>query len=691
MRIFGLEVTRSKTKPVDAGPKQAEDIEQKSSTWGKLFETGQNMGLFGGNLVTAPYKEIASVYKSVKAIADNIAQAQIIFVNKKGEEIDDPKLVERFARPNTGQSFNDFIQEWAGFYSLYGEAFVHFMAMTVGENAGTQLPALVNLNPKAMQETVINGVISKWRYSGQPPIEFIPEEIVHTKDFNPYNSFRGLSPLAPISDEIEIDQAIMTFNNAFFKNDAMLHVILATEKNLTEDQRNRIIEWMKKNHKGTNNAFRFDVFEGGLKPEVVSSNHKEMEFIEQKRLMREEIIGIWRSPKALFNITEDLNYATFMGQMKIFWIYTLMPILRKFEDSINAHYVHRYNSEVTLKFDYKNVPAFQEDFKEKVTTAQILAQIGFTGNEINEKLDLGFEEAEWRNEWWIGLGQVPASQAMMPPEDDPEEDPDKLADDNSEDDKKKDEEGKSAHIDVKKQAIVKSFLARQSALEERMASKVKRYFYELRNKVMTTADAELIKGQLSVDWGRQDDQLVKYTKPLIQLSIEQGIAHAEDVLGKKKDFKDDDLNAKLQSYLEIRADKITGINKTVQKQLKQIIDASVRDGGTQTEIASLIRDRVRGMFNNAGVRAKLIARTETAGGVNGGSLLFYQNEGVEKKEWLTAGDEFVRESHRRCQEQGAIDVEKPFSNGLMFPADQNAVEAGEVCNCRCTLAPVVTE
>jgi uncharacterized protein with gpF-like domain len=39
-------------------------------------------------------------------------------------------------------------------------------------------------------------------------------------------------------------------------------------------------------------------------------------------------------------------------------------------------------------------------------------------------------------------------------------------------------------------------------------------------------------------------------------------------------------------------------------------------------------------------------------------------------------------------EQVAID--KPFSNGLMFPGD-SAGGPGEVCNCRCTIMPVLED
>jgi uncharacterized protein with gpF-like domain len=81
----------------------------------------------------------------------------------------------------------------------------------------------------------------------------------------------------------------------------------------------------------------------------------------------------------------------------------------------------------------------------------------------------------------------------------------------------------------------------------------------------------------------------------------------------------------------------------------------------------------------------LIARTESVGAVNGGSLMYYKEQGFEKKMWLTAGDEFVRESHKECQSAGWVGMDDDFPNGLKFAGDQSTGDASECVNCRCTI------
>lgn len=703
MKIFGIQIEKYNPKREAENLKWVvdsvmNDLVQKSGSWDKLFLLGQQMKLFRDKVET-PYQQVASVYKAVKAICDNVPQAKISFYNRKtGKEITDDSVKEfrlLFDNPNPRQSGNDFIQEWVGFYALYGEGFIKKIS-SIGaliNPASKKLPAqIVNLNPKQMQEVVdaATTLVTKWNYAGR--VEVSPDELIHTKDFNPYNPHRGMPPLSPIDDEIFIDQSTLDYNKQFFGNDATPNFVLSTEKGLSDDVRARLEKWWKERHQGVKNAFKPSILEGGLKAQTIANTHKEMDFVEQKRLMREEILGIWRAPKALFNITDDLNYATFMGQMKVFWIYALMPIMRKFEDSMNRNLIWTMRDDIQLAFDLRNVPAFQEDFKDKVDTAQKLWTMGFTADEINEKLELGFTTEEWRKHWWIGFGQVPADRVL--------EDPAGLGAPGTQDDDSKDTgsekgEGKSPSLDTRKQIIAKVFIGRQSSLEKLMFGKIKRYIYTLRNELLHLDDEKLAHGIVDINWERKDEELLKLVEPLLLEGLRQGVDLGREALGEKKGIADDIIEQRLQSYLKVSGQKITGVNRTIKRQIADTIAEAVHEGETVAgaardilDISGSVRSAMKEFFNSASARALTIARTESTGAVNAGSLIYYQENDVKGKSWSTSGDENVRESHRHCEDQGIVKMDKPFSNGLMYPGDQSG-DAGEVINCRCVLVPEV--
>lgn len=115
-------------------------------------------------------------------------------------------------------------------------------------------------------------------------------------------------------------------------------------------------------------------------------------------------------------------------------------------------------------------------------------------------------------------------------------------------------------------------------------------------------------------------------------------------------------------------------------------------GWTEGGNLSDLKDAVRQAFNKemSFSRARTIARTEVNIAQNTGRYNELRAEGVKKKQWLTAGDEKVRPSHRDAANDGPVPMDEPFSNGLMNPGDPDGPPE-EVINCRCTLVPVLDD
>lgn len=677
MKIGNLEISWGRR--ATSGVNVAVSPTKKSAGFGQLLEMVLD-GVIGRGLVTKPFSQSSNVYKAIKAIADNAPQAEIaLYKEGTNEETNDERLETLLYRPNERQSYLDFVEEVAGTFAYNGEVFIRKIA-SMGQVAGTsKLPAqLIVLKPSEVKEILDKqtNVLIGWELRNREKLSL--DEVIHVKTFNPDNPHRGASPIAAIDGEIQLDYASLMFNRQFFENDATPGFTLTTDKSLTVEQRERLTEWMKKQHKGAKNAHKIAVFDSGLKPTTTGSSHKDMEFLEQKKYTREEILGNWRAPKALFNITEDLNYATFVGQMKIFWIYSIMPILRKVEEGLNFGLVTPYNPKIYFAFKLDNVPAFQEDFKEKVSTAKILFDMGFTADEINQKLNLGFDEKDWRKHWWIGFGQVPAEtaleEALNPPDaPDPAAEPDA-------DEPKGRLHPKDAFGSLR---AWKSFVVRQSPIESRFASKIRNYFFQLRSECLRELTANGVGNpDKLINWGAADEQLKKIASPLILRAIESGVEIGQEQLG-KKGVLEDTIAARIQGLLAVRANKIVGVNRTIQNRVRETLEAGVKDGDTIVQLS----DRVRDVFNASAARGLTIARTETSGAVNGGTEIYYKETGVEKKKWVTAGDESVRETHRQIDGEVQY-VGDRFSNGLHFPSDQEG-DAAEVINCRCALVPVL--
>lgn len=138
------------------------------------------------------------------------------------------------------------------------------------------------------------------------------------------------------------------------------------------------------------------------------------------------------------------------------------------------------------------------------------------------------------------------------------------------------------------------------------------------------------------------------------------------------------------------ASQVVHIAQTTQLNVMRAVRQGYEKGLTIPDTARVIR---AGMQEASVARSTLIARTELAGAVNGGSLAATQIVGdatgvTYLKEWLTAPGA----PHPRHEDYDGLDgqtvaLDATFTVGedqLQFPGDPDG-DPSEVCNCRCAL------
>lgn len=636
--------------------------------WGDLWKIAKENKLFQQE-VNEPYTQVPNVFKAIKAIADNAPQAKLRFYNKKTkEEIEDQNLNDLFygySKPNPMMSYNDFIQAVVGFYALYGE--VKIIKADSLKSRQEKLPAgLYPVKPSKLQPlhtTQFPAELKGWR-SGKETFE--PEEVIFAKDFNPNSYFSGISPTKPLQKIIDIDWKGLCFNSSFFENSATLGLSLSTDKGLSNDQRKRLEQWVKHHYQGHTKAFRTIILEAGLEAKQIGSTHKDMEFTEQMKYTREETLGVFRTPKALFNITDDLQYATFVGQMKVFWQYGLMPVLRKIEDVFNKDLIQGYNPNIYCEFDTSEVPAFKEDFEKNVDNALKLFKIGIPLNQIIKRLNLGFDEIEGGDVGYVPFNLMPIGSPG-----------------------KSEQEGKTK-VETKEEdkysldaLIWKSFLNRHQVLEGKFKSALSRYFYDQRKKVLEQVNKGFGHKQdsaainIDIDWEEQNEELQKRSRPYLAGGLSAGIDFGREMI--EQEVEEQVLQYEMRSMLQEGTRTITRINETVREQTEAQLAEAIKNGETIQQASERIRDT----YNKATSRTKTIARTEMTKALNGGHQLYAEKTGMSWKRWITAGDEYVRARHRILSGE-TVKMKESFSNGLKYPGAIGG-RAEEVINCRCVL------
>ena len=129
------------------------------------------------------------------------------------------------------------------------------------------------------------------------------------------------------------------------------------------------------------------------------------------------------------------------------------------------------------------------------------------------------------------------------------------------------------------------------------------------------------------------------------------------------------------------------INDTTAREITEMLSRMIEENATLEEMRRAVRARFEGYKE---WRVDRITNTVVVGAFERGTLLAWQESGIDKKGWLTAKDERVRTTHIAANGQ-IIELEAAFEVGgalLMHPGDP-AGPAREIINCRCSMVPVM--
>lgn len=123
---------------------------------------------------------------------------------------------------------------------------------------------------------------------------------------------------------------------------------------------------------------------------------------------------------------------------------------------------------------------------------------------------------------------------------------------------------------------------------------------------------------------------------------------------------------------------------------RQKVQNAVLQGILQGDAVGDLAKRLESVTNMNRSAAIRNARTMITGAQNGGRQESYNRAsaiGIEiQKEWMSANDNRVRNSHRQLNGV-RVRYDEPFPNGCMYPADPKGKPC-EVYNCRCTMVAI---
>lgn len=187
---------------------------------------------------------------------------------------------------------------------IYSEGF-WWVQLTKG---GKPLKAF-RLHPKYVNPVMTNGVITHVEYgsySDNNRVRYPIEQILHFRDEDPDQDVQGLSKMYSLMETVSQDLYAMRYNLSFFENSAQTGIIFNMRNASKEEaERNRV--WLEQNYSGPEKAHRPIVLEGDIEVKKSVATKQEMEYIEGRKVNRQEILAVLDVSDTILGVTEDAN------------------------------------------------------------------------------------------------------------------------------------------------------------------------------------------------------------------------------------------------------------------------------------------------------------------------------------------------------------------------------------------------
>jgi len=616
------------------------------------------------------YKISIYVYRAVRTIIQASSAIPWIVQDGKGEPIENHPLVKVLKNPNPEFSGQDLIEFVIAHLELVGNAL--WRPIIVGNQVKelwTVMPDLVKPIPSNVRGEWLKG----WEVRSIDGSQYTvpPETFIHFMQVDPGNPYWGTSPLMAAARTVDTDNEAQDTQKVSMQNRGTPDGVFQAEA-ITDEQYEEANRQIKERYLSKEKR-RLPWLVAGAKWQQMSLTPVEMDYIASRLHNKRDIAGAFGISPIFLGDLEQSSYDNMVQARKALYEDVVIPLLDDIKATLNLKIAPMYG-DIVIAYDTSKIVALREDYSKKVEQAKSLWAMGIPFDQINERLEMGFEEFAGWDTGYLPFNLMPAGSTPV------QEEPAKMR-------------TKALNLQTEEQKAVHwKRIDRRRVAWWGVVSKKVGLLYENEVKAIEKA----IKGKkpdklISIADEAIDSLKPEWEKMLTAISaalIEDfGDEIAEDLGGEPKSIKPteakwvfDPFSTAARLWITKHgAESVKTILSTNLDDVKRIILAGHDGNLTTSQIAKNLRQFYT---DKSPFKAMRVARTEVASASGFGQREAAKQSGVVKtKKWLSSRDDRVRDSHISIDgEEQPLD--EPYSNGLMFPGDPSGNTA-EFIMCRC--------
>lgn len=336
------------------------------------------------------WKQQPQVRTVVSFLARNVAQLGL-HVFRRVSDIDRERAVDHpvsqlLARPNPYTTTYRFVESLVSDLSIYDNAYWLKFKPRDDQNAG-----LIRLAPTQVE---IKGdspyVAERYKVGKQ---EFKPEDVVHFRGYNPVDARVGVSPMETLRVLLAEDYQAALFREQLWRNQARMSGYLerpagAPEWSQLGKERFRA-QWQAQYSGGGDRAGGTPILEDGMKYVPAATSPRDAQYIEARKLTREEVTAAYHIPLTMVGLLDNATYSNISEQHKMMYQDTLGPLLTMIQQEIGLQLLPDFGDTDDVYVEFNIAEKLRGSFEDQAT--QLQTAVGgpyMTRNEARARLNL---------------------------------------------------------------------------------------------------------------------------------------------------------------------------------------------------------------------------------------------------------------------------------------------------------------
>lgn len=350
------------------------------------------------NFATEGYSKHGLIYACIKEKATSFAPLAPRIERRDGTHIDRHRVLEILERPNSTQDGTMFAETMATQYEAAGNVYIEKVRQSTNvdlarERRGWPVqelslirPDYVTIEPGATRDddrfvVTIDGIIRR---------RLPRADVIHIREPSLVNDFYGLSKIALLTREADIDTNMTAYELAFFKNAGVPMGVLYVKGRYTEEQTRETKSRWKQALNGASKWWSLVVLNADeAKYQQLAIDQSHMEMSNTRDHIEARICSVFGVPPVIVGARIALSagaQAPYEDAEHAFWAETMVPFTLRFARAYTAHLLPEFalvaDAGAKITYDFTSVRALQEDRSRKLReVVRLVITGGFTVNQ----------------------------------------------------------------------------------------------------------------------------------------------------------------------------------------------------------------------------------------------------------------------------------------------------------------------